>query len=161
MLLWCFKYDKLCSVRWTNSASMQVVTSGVSKHCPAEFSSNLPQHTYLEVSSMHRKTLISCFRSFLLRFGLNSSGQWPSKSRIGYPWITSWPYNREMLRRKVASSLNAWNHMQIYWLGNTFAGSLCVMAILRKTRWTWRALLTISACWKKIQATTNVFIIYL
>ncbi len=30
--------------------------------CPAEFSSNLPQHTCLEASSMPSKTLISCFR---------------------------------------------------------------------------------------------------
>ncbi len=30
--------------------------------CPAEFSSNLPQHTCLEVSSIPIKTLISCFR---------------------------------------------------------------------------------------------------
>ncbi len=30
--------------------------------CPAEFSSNLPQHTSLEVSSIPSKTLISCFR---------------------------------------------------------------------------------------------------
>ncbi len=30
--------------------------------CPAEFSSNLPQHTCLEVSSIPSKTLISCFR---------------------------------------------------------------------------------------------------
>jgi len=30
--------------------------------CPAQFSSNLPQHTYLQVSSKPRKTLISWFR---------------------------------------------------------------------------------------------------
>ncbi len=30
--------------------------------CPAEFSSNLPQHTCMEVSSIASKTLISCFR---------------------------------------------------------------------------------------------------
>ncbi len=30
--------------------------------CPAEFSSNLPQHTCMEDSSMPSKTLISCFR---------------------------------------------------------------------------------------------------
>ncbi len=30
--------------------------------CPTEFSSKLPQHTCLEVSSLPSKTLISCFR---------------------------------------------------------------------------------------------------
>ncbi len=29
--------------------------------CPAEFNSNLPQHTCTEASSMPGKTLISCF----------------------------------------------------------------------------------------------------
>ncbi len=32
---------------------------------PAEFSSNLPQHTCMEVSSMPSKSLISCFRCLI------------------------------------------------------------------------------------------------
>ncbi len=36
---------------------------------PAEFSSNLPQHTCLEVWSIPSKTLISCFRCVLIRVG--------------------------------------------------------------------------------------------
>ncbi len=41
--------------------------------CPAEFSSNLPQHTCLEVWSIP-KTLISCFRCVWLGLELNSAG---------------------------------------------------------------------------------------
>ncbi len=41
--------------------------------CPAEFSSNLPQHTCLGVSSIPSKTFISCFR-FWLGLELNSAG---------------------------------------------------------------------------------------
>ncbi len=35
----------------------------------AEFSSNLPQHTCMEASSMPSKSLISCFRCVLIRVG--------------------------------------------------------------------------------------------
>ncbi len=34
-------------------------------HCPAEFSSNLPQHTCLEVSSIPNKILIGLFRCLI------------------------------------------------------------------------------------------------
>ncbi len=33
--------------------------------CPAEFSSNFPQHTCLQVSSIPRKSSISCFRCLI------------------------------------------------------------------------------------------------
>ncbi len=42
--------------------------------CPAEFSSNLPQNSCLEVSSIPSKTLISCFRCVELGLELNSAG---------------------------------------------------------------------------------------
>ncbi len=54
--------------------------------CPAEFSSNLPQHTCLEVSSIPSKTLISCFRCVWLGLELNSAGHRPSRTELGDPW---------------------------------------------------------------------------
>ncbi len=42
-----------------NQGSSNLILEG---RCPAEFSSNLPQHTCMEVSSIPSKTLISCFR---------------------------------------------------------------------------------------------------
>lgn len=42
--------------------------------CPAEFSANLPQHNFLEVSSMPRKSLITCFMCVSLGLELNSAG---------------------------------------------------------------------------------------
>ncbi len=39
--------------------SLNLILEG---RCHAEFSSNLPQHTCLEVSSVPSQTLISCFR---------------------------------------------------------------------------------------------------
>ncbi len=53
--------------------------------CPAEFSSNLPQHTCLEVSSIASKTLISCFRCVWLGLELNSAGHRPSRTEFGDP----------------------------------------------------------------------------
>ncbi len=53
--------------------------------CPAEFSSNTPQHTCLEVSSMPSKTLISCFRCVWLGLELNSAGHRPSRTEFGDP----------------------------------------------------------------------------
>ncbi len=53
--------------------------------CPAEFSSNLPQHTCLEVSSIPRKSLISCFRCVWLGLELNSAGHRPSRNKCGDP----------------------------------------------------------------------------
>ncbi len=44
--------------------------------CPAEFSSNLPQHTCLDVSRITSKTLISWFRCVWLGLRLNSAGHW-------------------------------------------------------------------------------------
>ncbi len=54
--------------------------------CPAEFSSNLPQHTCLEVWSIPSKTLISCFRCVWLGLELNSAGHRPSRTELGDPW---------------------------------------------------------------------------
>ncbi len=53
---------------------------------PAEFSSNLPQHTCLEVSSIPSKTLISCFRCVWLGLELNSARHRPSRTELGDPW---------------------------------------------------------------------------
>ncbi len=43
-------------------------------HCPAEFSSYMPQHTCLEVSRMPSKSLMSWFRCVWLVLELNSVG---------------------------------------------------------------------------------------
>ncbi len=53
--------------------------------CPVEFSSNLPQHTCLEVSSIPSKTLINCFRCVWLALELNSAGHRPSRTELGDP----------------------------------------------------------------------------
>ncbi len=53
--------------------------------CPAEFSSNLSQHTCLEVSSIPSKSLISCFRCVWLGLELNSAGHRPSRTELGDP----------------------------------------------------------------------------
>ncbi len=53
---------------------------------PAEFSSNLPQHTCLEVSSILSKTLNSWFSCVWLGLELNSAGYWPSRNKFGDPW---------------------------------------------------------------------------
>ncbi len=53
--------------------------------CPVEFSSNLPQHTCLEVSSIPSKTLINCFRCVWLELELNSAGHRPSRTELGDP----------------------------------------------------------------------------
>ncbi len=58
--------------------------------CPAEFSSNLPQHTCLEVSSIPSNTLISCFRCVWLGLELNSAGHRPSRNKFGDPWTWGW-----------------------------------------------------------------------
>ncbi len=55
--------------------------------CPAEFSSNLPQHTCLEVSSIPIKTLISCFRCVWLGLELNSAGTPALQDRTWWPLI--------------------------------------------------------------------------
>ncbi len=52
--------------------------------CPAKFSSNLPHHTCLEVSSIP-KSLISCFRCVWLGLGLNSAGHRPSRTELVDP----------------------------------------------------------------------------
>ncbi len=52
---------------------------------PAEFSSNLPQHTCLEVSSIPIKTLISCFRCVWLGLELNSAGTPALQDRTWWP----------------------------------------------------------------------------
>ncbi len=62
--------------------------------CPAKFSSSLPQHTYLEVSSIP-KTLISCFRCVWLGLELNSAGHRPSRTELD-------PCTRE-IREQVGS----------------------------------------------------------
>ncbi len=72
---------------------MLLFTPGVIKldpggPCPAEFSSNLPQHTCMEASSMCSKTLISCFRCVWLGLELNSAGHQPSRTISGEPWFT-------------------------------------------------------------------------
>jgi len=54
--------------------------------CPAGFSTNLPQHTCMEASSMPSKSLISCFRCVLLGLELNSAGHQPSRTEFGQPW---------------------------------------------------------------------------
>ncbi len=48
-----------CFFFFTRAGCPKSVLEG---HCPAEFSSNLPQHTCLEVSSMPNKILIGWFR---------------------------------------------------------------------------------------------------
>ncbi len=53
--------------------------------CPAEFSSNLSQHTWLEVWSIPSKSLISCFRCVWLGLELNSAGHRPSRTVSGDP----------------------------------------------------------------------------
>ncbi len=53
--------------------------------CPAEFSSNLPQHTCMEVSSIASKTLISCFRCVWLGLELNSAGTPALQDRTWWP----------------------------------------------------------------------------
>ncbi len=68
--------------------------------CPAEFSSNLPQHTSLEVSSIPSKTLISCFRCVWLGLELNSAGHRPSRTVSGDPWFTR---SSRILRANVGS----------------------------------------------------------
>ncbi len=55
--------------------------------CPAEFSSNLPQHTCLEVSSIPSKTLISCFRCVWLGLELNSAGTPALQDRTWWPLV--------------------------------------------------------------------------
>ncbi len=54
--------------------------------CPAEFSSNLPQHICMEVWSIPSKSLISCFRCVWLGLELNSAGHRPSRTELGDPW---------------------------------------------------------------------------
>ncbi len=46
----------------TNALDQGCPNSVLEGRCPAEFSSNLPKHTCMEVSRMPSKTLISCFR---------------------------------------------------------------------------------------------------
>ncbi len=80
-LAWRWRHSKTV-VQWFSSLSMQFPQHYVSlylthplqvlqqgcpnsvleERCPAEFSSNLPQHTCMEASSILSKTLISCFR---------------------------------------------------------------------------------------------------
>ncbi len=55
--------------------------------CPAEFSSNLPQHTCLEVWSIPSKTLISCFRCVWLGLELNSAGHRALQDRTWWPLL--------------------------------------------------------------------------
>ncbi len=57
--------------------------------CPAEFISNLPQHTCLEVSGIPSKTLISLFRCVWLGLELNSAGHRPSRNKFGDPWSSA------------------------------------------------------------------------
>ncbi len=57
--------------------------------CPAEFRSNLPQHTCHEVSSMPSKSMISWFRCVWLGLELNSAGHRPSRTVFGHPWFIS------------------------------------------------------------------------
>ncbi len=66
-----------------NQGSSNLILEG---RCPAEFSSNLPQNTCLEVSSMPSKSLISCFRCVWLGLELNSAGHWPSRTELADPW---------------------------------------------------------------------------
>ncbi len=55
--------------------------------CPAEFSSNLPQHTCMEASSIPSKTLISCFRCVWLGLELNSAGTPALQDRTWWPLL--------------------------------------------------------------------------
>ncbi len=74
-----------------------VTKLGPGGQCPAEFSSNLPQHTCLEVWSIPSKSLISCFRCVWLGLELNSAGHRPSRTELGDPWFNV------MLTHKVSS----------------------------------------------------------
>ncbi len=60
MIIRCF-WDSWfhCARETLNQGSSNLILEG---RCPAEFSSNLPQHTCMEASSIPSKTLISCFR---------------------------------------------------------------------------------------------------
>ncbi len=79
----------LLAYKALNQGSSNLILEG---QCPAEFSSNLPQHTCLEVSSIPSKSLISCFRCVWLGLELNSAGHWPSRTELGDPcpkWFSS------------------------------------------------------------------------
>ncbi len=86
--------------------------------CPAEFSSNLPQHTSLEVSSIPSKTLISCFRCVWLGLEINSAGHRPSRTVSGDPWsrVTSHLSWSSRVTSRVTSH-NSWcsHDMIITW----------------------------------------------
>ncbi len=68
--------------------------------CPAEFSSNLPQHTCLDVWSIPSKTLISFFRCVWLGLELNSAGHRPSKTELGDPWSRLYSVLKHVIKRK-------------------------------------------------------------
>ncbi len=62
--------------------------AGVSKLSPGgslSCSSNLPQYTCLEVSSLPSKTLISWFKRVYLGLELKFAGHWQFRNRIGHP----------------------------------------------------------------------------
>ncbi len=66
--------------------------------CPAEFSSNLPQHTCQEVSSMLRKSLIIWFRCLIGVGTLQDTG--PPGLSLGTPDVGS--------RVRYTSLVEAW-----------------------------------------------------
>ncbi len=79
-----YKYACWLVVDYLDQGSSNLILEG---RCPAEFSSNLPQHTCLEVSSIPVKSLISCFRCVWLGLELNSAGHRPSRTELGDPWF--------------------------------------------------------------------------
>ncbi len=79
----------LCSTK--ESLSQGCPNSVLEGRRPAEFSSNLLQHTCMEVSSMPSKSLISFFRCVWLGLELNSARHRPSRTEFGQPWFsTTW-----------------------------------------------------------------------
>ncbi len=88
LLFYVFKIGTLLynSQNASHSLKQGCQNSVLEGRCPAEFSSNLPQHTCMEASSMPSKSLISCFRCVLLGLELNSAGHQPSRTEFGQPW---------------------------------------------------------------------------
>ncbi len=78
-------YPSIHSIIYLQLGSPNLILEGL---CPAEFSSNLPQHTSLEVSSIPSKALISCFRCVLLGLELNFASHLLSRTVSGDPWST-------------------------------------------------------------------------
>ncbi len=82
--MWASLSGFLFHFNYIKQGSSNLILEGL---CPAEFSSNLPQHTCLEVSSIPSKTLISCFRCVWLELELNSAGTPALQDRTWWPLI--------------------------------------------------------------------------